>query len=265
MNLNFSRRIVASLFGTILLFGSGSLFAESVSFPLPTLYTEISGGLGYQKSDFTADVNISPTSSNYHRLINNSDWKTLVSGGISSGLLFPLGRANPDYGIQNGSSNGASIGLGVSAKVISFKPQKGIIIPVYNINPSGDTFDYEFKMISFPIFGEARIMLGLHGISAVGILGYGASFNKLYDFSAKPTDPSGSLVSFDPYADKLQLNKAYEFGVSLLKKISDHYSAGIDYRYISLGKPRLGKRNQSVEPEIGSLKVHLLNLVILIK
>jgi hypothetical protein len=155
-----------------------------------------------------------------------------------------------------------SISIGLSGYYNDFSKIQGTEFPFIN-DGIYDSLNYQFHAESLAAMVESRLTYTSFDWQPYAIVGVGASWNRLYDYSETPTNPSESAASSPyPFPGHTNTGFAYELGVGMQKKIyldlkyNMQYFLTLDYRYMNFGKGELG----SSFAQTSNDRLHVSNL-----
>jgi opacity protein-like surface antigen len=122
----------------------------------------------------------------------------------------------------------------------------GIEHPFVNVGQF-DTLNYQFNAENYSAMLEFRLANTTYSWRPFLLLGLGEGWNRLFDYSETPTNPSGTAapVPFG-YQSKTTNAFAYEVGVGVQHdlyydaKYKIQWLAALDYRYMNFGQAKLG-------------------------
>lgn len=156
-----------------------------------------------------------------------------------------------------------SLSLGLSGYYAYFGKIKGTEYPFAN-DGIFDSLNYQFNAQALSAMIESRLTYTQCDWQPYGIVGVGASWNRLYSYSETPTIPSESAApSPYPFANHTNASFAYELGVGVQRQIYNdpsrqlQYFLSLEYRYMNFGKGELGP--SSVQTSSNRLQVSNLD------
>lgn len=197
-----------------------------------TIDLYLSGGAAF--SNLTTNKNIQINNFVTNTYDTESNNTTSFLGGVGVGHSF-----------ENIYQKPFSLSLGVMAYYLNFGKFEGIEYPFSNAGQF-DTLRYQFEAESFVTMIESHLAYTKYALEPFILLGIGASWNHLYNYSNTPTDPNGSAVSSPDVNSSTKTSFAYEAGLGvqymLSKNQKNHaqWLVSLDYRYLNSGKGELG-------------------------
>jgi len=190
-------------------------------------------------------ASFSRLSNNEYIQINNSvtnefdtDKKNVTSflGGLGVGHTF-----------ENINQKPIAIAFSLMGYYTNFHHIEGIEYPFVNASPSMDTLDYQFKAESSALMVESRLRYTQYAWVPFLLVGLGASWNHLYDYSESPSNAASTAVATNTHVDShTNTAFAYEVGAGIqhllftTEKYKARWFASLDYRYMNFGKGELG-------------------------
>jgi hypothetical protein len=186
----------------------------------------------------------------YLRLSNNTevqineyminDYITSKKGYFSPFLGFGVGHTFKNF------NKPLSVAFDVAGYYTNFATISGLEYPFAN-DGLFDSLNYKFRGDSYSTFLESRFAYTAYKWQPYGFVGIGTAWNRLYGYSESPSDPSlTAAAATDTFEGKTTASFAYEAGIGVQRTIfkdPNHdleYSLSMDYRYLNLGKGKLG-------------------------
>jgi hypothetical protein len=157
-----------------------------------------------------------------------------------------IGGAGVGHTFENIYHKPISIAFSLMGYYTNFDHIKGLEYPFINAEQL-DSLSYQFKAESAALMVESRFRYTQYAWQPFLLLGIGASWNHLYNYSEFPTDPNGSAVATNTDVDGHTMAAfAYEVGIGIqhllftTEKYKAQWIASLDYRYMNFGKGQLG-------------------------
>lgn len=200
-------------------------------------------------------VAISKLSNNEVVTINSDVTNSyLTDEQTDTGPLFGLGLL---YEFEGLAHHHLGISLGLSGYYINYGYVSGLELPFINAGSDFDTLDYRFKLKSYALMFEPKIIYTKWEWQPYLFAGVGSSWNRAYRYNEEPSDPSLTAAAASPFESHTMNTVAYEVGVGLRyefdKKPTHHlrYFISADYRYMNMGHAELGNReNEATEQHL---------------
>lgn len=220
-----------------------------------SLYYQISVATGI--TSIGATTNLGLTDAIVNRYVANRKSKLLVFFGAGLGYRFR-------------SIHPVSMALGAAFYYITWGRYGGIVHPAFSLNPAFDTLNYSYHLSSALLWLEQYWMFGRGHWRPYLFLGFGAAWNNTFDYREVPTNPNGSAAPIAvAFKSKVQPYFSYGIGVGINYLLSNNKTRiSVGYRYINLGKGRLGMtplQTTSERLSTGRLYAHLIILSLFLK
>lgn len=215
-------------YSSVLLLLTMTLTAQANHFQL-----SVDGGFLFSSLSNNETVDVATTVTNLYE----TDEKTKL-GYLGGGTLA--------YVFEQVAASDIDIGIGLSFYYMNYGVISGIEYPMIN-GGVFDTLDYSFKAQSMAAMLEPKFIYAKYNIQPYAILGFGPSWNRLYDYDEVPSDPNGGAApASNLFRSNTNVDFAYELGLGLQYVLPEHphdlfkYLVSADYRYMHMGKGELG-------------------------
>ncbi len=206
------------------------LFFVSLTSHAAIMDIYLSGGAAFSSNENNKTVQINELQTNDY--VTHTQTVTGPFGGFGIGHTFD----NLPYGA-------VSVMLALSTGYyVGFQEINGTEFPVIN-DAVFDTLNYKFKAESFVTMAESRIFFNQSKVRPFLLLGVGASWNHMFDYSETPTNPASSAAAIpEVFESNITSSFAYEAGLGVqLFLIKDNatgmaWYGAVEYRYMNMGK-----------------------------
>lgn len=138
------------------------------------------------------------------------------------------------------------ITVGASGYYLNLEYVSGLELPWIN-SGSYDTLNYHFHTSAGMLMFESRFIYTATAWQPYATVGIGPSWNRLYGYTEKPTNPSGSAAPVPiGFANNTMPSFAYQAGVGVQHQLFQRpnnrfeYLLAAEYRYIHMGRGELG-------------------------
>lgn len=190
----------------------------------------LTGGAGFSELKNNPTVNLNNIITNTYETQSTTTGNAIA--GIGAHYLFNWGHDT-------------HVAIGPAFYYIDFGKVNGIESPFSNVGRF-DTLDYQFFNQSFDLFLESTVSCRFHQFRPFFLVGIGAAWNELYNYSEIPTDPSRSASSaITTFGNNTKTQFAYELGIGFSHLLySDTkrqviYNFSLQYRYMNTGSGEL--------------------------
>ncbi len=196
--------------------------------------TTLTGGAGFTQAGRTQSFIDNDITYSYHA--NKSGLSRIMWGAAAGG----------EFNFNSGWAADVTIGY---SQIATFEAK--------GIGTQGSTvYNYQYSVNSKQYLLEAKILNGVpYGLHAYGLLGVGAAFNMLGNYTTTPA----AVVGAPEYQSKTNSNFAYSIGLGFDYDISHYMRMGLGYKFIGLGQANLGTGTVGTTVLSKTIKQNALN------
>ncbi|MDP1574412.1 MAG: hypothetical protein Q8L78_05725 [Coxiellaceae bacterium] len=139
-----------------------------------------------------------------------------------------------------------SVTIGPALYYTNMDEVSGVEHPSTNYASDYDTLNYRYSADSVSLMAESRAIYEKYNWQPFATVGIGPSWNRLYDYSEVPTDPSlSAMPAPEVFRNNTSAQFAYEVGVGIQRlfpaneKYQIAYRLALSYRYFNFGSGEL--------------------------
>jgi opacity protein-like surface antigen len=215
-------------------------------------------GVSFSALAFAGGIEIAPShSAGYVSVFGGANWITTGQTAAVNlgGLVTNLYVGNSSTS-QAGPIAGASLGyhfhkrrfwlnLGAESSYTQVTSPSGRVRPLFFINPTFDTLNFNYQVQAVPLFGELMLGGRFGVFEPYAIAGAGVSWNQAYNYNEVPTNPNGTALPARTMFNSRTLTEfAWNAGVGFGLRTTRSTSLGFEYRYTNYGNLALNPAGQ---------------------
>jgi hypothetical protein len=191
------------------------------------------GGFTYSRLANSTAVKLNDSLINDYDTITHSNYNPLL--GVAVGQTFKNPEGPP-----------LAFGVDLAGYYTRYGVVRGKEHPFVN-DGDFDTLDYKFYGRSYAALIEGRLAITASEWQPYALIGLGYTWNRLYDYYENPSNGSlTAATAINTFGDDTTGSMACEVGAGIQKQVffdqvyNIRYALSLDYRYLNLGKGRLG-------------------------
>lgn len=169
-----------------------------------------------------------------------ANYKVTQSSSLLDGFLGAECHVSPQWALQIGADYN---------QAASFTA-RGTLTQGADIQ-SEDTYHYRYRIMTKQLLLEGKLLYTTHKkYHPYLLLGVGAAFNRAYNYD---TNVPPFIAFTRLYQNKSTSSFSYAIGVGIDVDITSHMRVGAGYRFVDLGKVKLGSATIDTTPVNGTL------------